>query len=103
MGPSSRALCRGPAVAIVVRSVLGRMACRGHQPHHDHQEGGGGGTAWRRIPPSPPTCAIEARLAACERRRNATATTFNWRFTAGVAVTVTVALVLVGLVLMTVL
>jgi hypothetical protein len=31
---------------------------------------------------SPPTCAIEARLAACERRRNATATTFNWRFTA---------------------
>jgi hypothetical protein len=34
------------------------------------------------IPQSPPTCAIEARLAACERRHNATATTFDWRFTA---------------------
>jgi hypothetical protein len=29
-----------------------------------------------------PTCAIEARLAAFERRHNATATTFDWRFTA---------------------
>jgi len=36
MGPSSRACRRGPAVAIVVRSVLGRTACCGHQPHHDH-------------------------------------------------------------------
>jgi len=36
----------------------------------------------RLIPQSLPTCAIEARLAAFERRHNATATTFDWRFTA---------------------
>jgi len=29
-----------------------------------------------------PTCAIDARLAAFERRDNATATAFDWRFTA---------------------
>jgi hypothetical protein len=50
MGPSSRACssrasCRWPAVAIVVRSVLRRTACRGHQPHYDHHGGTGGGTA----------------------------------------------------------
>jgi hypothetical protein len=60
--------------------VLSRTACRGHQPHHDHP----GRTGGRLIP----TIAanernrIEARLAAFERRHNATATTFDWTLTA---------------------
>jgi len=41
-----------------------------------------GGTAGAWSPPSLPTSAIEARLAAFERRDNATATAFDWRFTA---------------------
>jgi len=53
MGTSSR-VCRrdrgrGSAVAIVVRSVHGRTACRGHQPHHDHHGGTGGRTGGRLI------------------------------------------------------
>jgi len=56
----------------VVRSVLGRTACRGHQPHHDSPSG-----LRRLIPQSLPTGAIEARLAAFDRRHNATATTFD--------------------------
>jgi len=43
-GLPSRALRRGPAVSIVVRVVLGRSACRGHQPHNDHHRGCGGDT-----------------------------------------------------------
>jgi hypothetical protein len=35
----ARAGRRRSAVAIVVRSVLARTACRGHQPHHDHHRG----------------------------------------------------------------
>ena len=38
-GSSSRSFRRGPAVAIVVRAVHGRTACRGHQAHHDHHRG----------------------------------------------------------------
>jgi len=53
-GSSSRSFRRGPAVAIVVRSVHGRTACRGHQPHHDHHGAPAGG--W--LPQSPPTSAI---------------------------------------------
>jgi len=61
MGPSSR-VCRrdhhrGCAVAIVVRSVLGRTACRGHPPHHDHHRGHRRGHCGRRRPPSPASTA----------------------------------------------
>jgi len=77
----------GPAgaglfVTIVVRSVLGRTACRGHQPHHDNHGGTGGRTGGRLI----------ATIAANERKSSPVwppssgATTpaadFDWRFTA---------------------
>src|SRR5664280_3627266 len=45
MSPSS-----WPAATIVVRSVLGRTACRGHQPHHDHDGGTAGGYFLCRCP-----------------------------------------------------
>jgi HPt (histidine-containing phosphotransfer) domain-containing protein len=44
---------------MVVRSVLGRTACRGRQLHHDHHGGTGGGTGGRLI----------ATIAANERYR----------------------------------
>src|SRR5664280_3020176 len=49
----------GPTVAIVVRSVLGRTACRGRQLHHDHHGGCGGCAGGRLI----------ATIAANERYR----------------------------------
>src|SRR5664280_1407688 len=58
-GLPSRACRRGLAVAIVVRSLLGRTACRGRQLHHDHHGGTGGGTGGRLI----------ATIAANERYR----------------------------------
>ena len=47
--PLPRACRRGPAVAIVVRSALGRTAC-GHQPHHDRHGGTAGGHFLCRCP-----------------------------------------------------
>ena len=49
-GSSSRSFRRGPAVAIVVRSVHGRTACRGHQSQHDHHGGHRGQPILSRCP-----------------------------------------------------
>src|SRR5665648_612762 len=49
-GSSSRSFRRGPAVAIVVRAVHGRTACRGHQSHNDHYGGHRGQPILSRCP-----------------------------------------------------
>src|SRR5664279_4959247 len=49
-GSSSRSFRRGPAVAIVVRAVHGRTACRGHQSQHDHYGGHRGQPILSRCP-----------------------------------------------------
>ncbi len=82
-GPPARAAGagrrRGPA-AIVVRSVHGRTACRGHQPHHDPhavaKDAPAGGATTPPRPPStggspPPTSTTSlARVDGDDKRRS---------------------------------
>src|SRR5664280_2357793 len=81
MGLSSRALVAGlPARA--GRRDRGALSARSYGVRTPAAPRSPRGHRGRPIPLSLPTCAIEARLAVFERRHNATAAAFDWRFTA---------------------